>query len=157
MALGQYLSQSDDPDHKRFKPYYFLGGLPGTLDPVLWVYFLTGTFSNMPSLRPQAVMLPECSADPDLSYSMEGLLQSQSAQAAAQAEAMFEAFGAPRPVCPAGLGAGLTLLLAVQFQKSVLNVCEVPSTIHSAVPNISNHKCVCIGVRQCDGALAVSR
>lgn len=106
VALGQYLSQSDNPAHKVFRPSYFLGGLPGTLDPLLWMYFLNGTFSNMPSLRPEAALLPEGSSDTDLNDSMECLLQWQSAQAVAQAEGMFAALDASRPVCHAASSSG---------------------------------------------------
>lgn len=95
VALGQYLSQRDNASHKRFKPAHNLGGLPGTLDPMLWVCFLNGAFTNTPSLRPEVVFLPGA----DLSESTECLMHWQSAQAVAQAEGIFAGLGDPEIRC----------------------------------------------------------
>lgn len=91
VALSQYLSKIDKSAYKRFKPSSILEGLPGSLDPMLWVYFLNGTFANAPSLRPEEALLLPFSDGADLDDRIECLLHWQSARAFAQAEETFEA------------------------------------------------------------------
>lgn len=65
-------------------------GLQGALDPLLWIFFLTGAYANAPTLRPRVGYAPA----PLSRHVTEGLLHQQSAAALAQAEAMLSAAGA---------------------------------------------------------------
>ena len=93
VALGQYLSQCKDIVNAAYKQTSNLSGLPGALDPYLWIFFLTGAFTNTPALRPTAAFLPGNIN----SNTQECLLHCQSAEAVAQAERMFAEFGAAHP------------------------------------------------------------
>lgn len=60
-------------------------GLQGALDPLLWIFFLTGAYANTPTLRPRVGYAPA----PLPRHVTEGLLHQQSAAALAQAEVML--------------------------------------------------------------------
>lgn len=60
-------------------------GLQGALDPLLWVFFLTGAYVNSPQLRPRVAYAPATLPR----SATEGVLHQQSAAALAQAEAML--------------------------------------------------------------------
>lgn len=93
VALGQYLAICKDSINTAYKQTSNLSGLPGALDPYLWIFFLTGAFTNTPALRPTVAFLPGNINQ----NTQECLLHCQSADAVAQAERMFAAFVATDP------------------------------------------------------------
>jgi hypothetical protein len=95
--LGQYLAHCDGNVNAAYKQTSgTLSGLPGALDPYLWIFFLTGTFTNTPALRPTVAFLPGSINQ----NTQECLLHCQSAEAVAQAERMFAAFASTLPNTP---------------------------------------------------------
>lgn len=80
VALGQYLSQAHT--HSTFSPVHNWPGLPGLLDPLLWLVYITGSFTATPTLRPRLAFLPASASR----SATEVLLHRDSAAALAVAE-----------------------------------------------------------------------
>jgi hypothetical protein len=129
VAMGQYLSLSENPDHKRFKQSSTLCGLPGMLDPELWILFLNGAFSNTPFLRADAALLLPYATD-EVHDSTECYMHWQSAEAVSQAEDMFVALHGDREQ-PRIVEGVRPFDICASVSKNIPFVCDVCSQLSS--------------------------
>ena len=90
VAMGQHLQKHPPATQTANAAAPNWPGLQGALDPLLWVFFLTGAFVNSATLRPRVAYAPASLPR----HFVEGVLHQQSATALLQAEHMLDGFQA---------------------------------------------------------------
>lgn len=87
--MGQYLKQMHT-EGTAYQPLGHWAGLQGGLDPLLWLVFITGGFTNTPAMRPAIAFIP-----PSVPQAASmALLHRQSAVAVLAAESICASAGA---------------------------------------------------------------